>query len=54
MKVRKKSGKPFKSKNKINTVKEIIQHPIHKNEKAYTFYEDDSYVSVLMCEEVII
>lgn len=51
MKVSKKSRKPFKSGEKVNTVKEVIIHPILKNEKAYTFYEDDSYVCVAMCEE---
>lgn len=51
-KVQKKSGKLFKSGNKVNTVKGIIQHPILKDEKAYTFNEDDSFVSVFMCEIV--
>lgn len=51
MKVKKKSGKPFKSGNAINTVKGEIEHPKLKGEKAYIFYEDDSYVSVVMCEE---
>lgn len=50
MKVKKKSGKPFKSGNKVNTVKDIVNHPILRGEKAYTFYEDDSYVNVVMCE----
>lgn len=53
MKVEKKSGKPFKSGNKINTVKETIEHPILKSKKSYTFYEDDSYVSVEICEIVL-
>jgi len=52
MKVKKKSGKPFKSGNKINTVDKMIDHPINKGELAYTFLEDDSYVSVVMCELV--
>lgn len=50
LKVEKKSGKPFKSGNKVNTIKNIIEHPQNKGEKAYTFYEDNSYVSVVMCE----
>lgn len=50
MKVCKKSGKPFKSGNKVNTVKNVIDHPKCKGEKAYTFHEDDSYVSVVMCK----
>lgn len=52
MKVTKISEKPFKSGKKINTVKDIIQHPILKDEKAYTFYEDYSFVSVAMCKPV--
>jgi hypothetical protein len=50
LKVKKKSGKPFKSGNKVNTVKDIIEHPQVSGEKAYTFHEDDSYVSVVMCQ----
>ncbi len=49
MKVKKKSGKPFKSKEKVNTVKDIITHPITGN-PAYLFYEDDSYVEVKQCD----
>lgn len=45
-KVEKKSGKPFKSTLKVNTVKSVISHPILQGEEAYTFEEDDSYVSV--------
>lgn len=52
MKVEKKSGKPFKSGNKTNTIKEIIEHPKLEGEKAYTFHEDDSYVSVVMCNVI--
>ncbi len=47
-KVIKKSGKPFKSKNKVNTVKSIISH-LFLPELAFTFYEDDSYVSCSQC-----
>lgn len=50
--VKKKSNKPFKSGNKINTVKDIVDHPKLIGEKAYTFYEDDSYVSVVICESI--
>ena len=46
----KKSNKPFKSKNKINTIKGIIPHPILANEQAYTFEEDDSFVSIVQCQ----
>lgn len=49
MKVKKKSGKPFKSGFQVNTVKGTVDHPNVKGEKAYIFYEDDSYVSVKMC-----
>jgi len=49
--VKKKSGKPFKSTFWINTVKGIVDHPyrpVHKGQvkKAYTFVEDDSCVSI--------
>ncbi len=50
-KVRKKSARPFKSTFRVNTVKAVIIHPI-LGEAAYTFEEDDSYVSVKRCEEV--
>lgn len=40
---KKKSPKPFKSGDKINTIKGIINHP-HLNVPAYVFYEDDSCV----------
>lgn len=45
------SGKPFKSGNKINTVKGIINHP-QLNIPAFTFEEDDSYVECRKCEIV--
>lgn len=48
-KVEKKSGKPFKSGLKVNTVKDIIIHPILLTEDAYTFVEDNSFVSVAQC-----
>jgi hypothetical protein len=40
---KKKSPKPFKSGEKINTIKGIVNHP-HLNVPAYVFHEDDSYV----------
>lgn len=43
--------KPFKSKNRINTIKGVINHPI-LNIPAYTFIEDDSYVECRRCEIV--
>ena len=48
-KVIKQSKRLFKSGSKINTVKDIIEHPITKR-PAYTFCEDDSYVEVRMCD----
>lgn len=40
--------KPFKSGQKINTVKAVIDHPI-LHVPAYTFVEDDSYVECRRC-----
>ena len=51
IKVKKKSNKPFKSGNKVNSVNGIIKHP-KLDELAFTFKEDDSYVSIYMCEPV--
>jgi len=51
-KVKKKSGKPFKSTFWTNTVKNIVDHPYRANTKAFTFVEDDSCVSVEIVEEV--
>ena len=48
-KVRKKSGKSFKSTFKVNTIKDItINHPVGK--KAFAFEEDDSVVNMDKCE----
>ena len=44
----KKSGKPFKSKSKVNTIKGIITHP-NLDFFCYTFEEDDSYVECRRC-----
>lgn len=43
-----KKKKSFKSGSKINTVKNVIIHPILKI-PAYTFEEDDSYVECSKC-----
>lgn len=43
-----KTPKPFASGRKINTIKDVIIHPV-RNVPAYTFYEDDSYVSCAYC-----
>lgn len=43
-----KGRKPFKSRLKVNTVKDIINHPI-LNRPAFTFFEDDSYVECRRC-----
>jgi hypothetical protein len=51
LKVRKNSGKPFKSGLKINTVKDIVKHPLLGTD-AFTFIEDDSIVEVRQCEEI--
>ena len=48
-KVIKRSGKPFKSGNTVNTIKGIIDHPYREGKKAFTFYEDESCVSVEQC-----
>lgn len=42
--------KPFKSGEKVNTVKGIIDHPI-LHIPAFTFVEDDSYVECRRCME---
>lgn len=47
--IKHKSGKPFKSGLKINTVKGVINHPI-LNIPAYVFEEDDSYVECRRCK----
>jgi len=39
---------PFKSGKKINTIKDVIIHPI-RWEPAYVFEEDDSYVTCYTC-----
>jgi hypothetical protein len=55
--VTKKSGKPFKSGSKINTVTNVIEVEVpYKNatikRAAYKFAEDDSWVTVGMCKTV--
>lgn len=50
MKVSKYSRKPFKSGNKVNTVKGEVVHPI-TGRPAFTFYEDESIVEQQMCLE---
>lgn len=47
-KVAKYSRKPFKSGNKVNTVRGEVEHPI-TGRPAFTFYEDDSVVEQRMC-----
>jgi hypothetical protein len=49
--VKKKSGKPFKSGKKVNSVKGIVTNendPQKRN--AYIFYDDDSVVNIDICE----
>lgn len=50
-KVWKKSRKPFKSGNKVNTVKSITINP-NTGLEAYDFIEDDSIVDTRTCEDV--
>jgi hypothetical protein len=47
-KVKKFSGKPFKSMFKTNTVKAVVPHPV-TGEESFTFEEDESVVSVKTC-----
>mgnify|MGYP003418282412 FL=1 len=47
-KVMKRTGKPFKSTLKINTIKGIIIHEDTGNQ-AFIFQEDNSYVELPMC-----
>lgn len=56
-KVKKLSGKPFKSHLKVNTIKGIDYMEVPSKDKkstvkriCYTFEEDDSMVSIEMCE----
>lgn len=48
-KVKKLSGKPFKSTLKVNTVKDLIINS-HTQKIAFTFVEDDSIVECFRCE----
>lgn len=50
-KVIKKSGKPFKSKNKTNTIKSITINP-YSNQHAFTFNEDSSIVDIIQLEKL--
>ncbi len=53
-KVKKKSGKPFKSMLKINTAIGIAKNENDPNKKdAFIFKEDDSVVNVDMCEIIM-
>ena len=49
--VKKKSDRPFKSTFYINTIKDVVNHPI-LNIPAYTFNEDISYVECRRCEVI--
>lgn len=49
--VKKKSGKPFKSGKKVNSVKGIVTNENDpKKRNAYIFYDDDSVVNTDICE----
>ena len=41
--------RPFKSGQKINTIKGVMVHPI-TGRPAYTFEEDDSHVEAFRCK----
>lgn len=43
--VKKNSGRPFKSGNKVNIVKDVVRNP-NTNLWAVSFFEDDSAVDV--------
>jgi len=49
---KRRSHKPFKSGEKINTVAGIIVHP-QLNIPAFTFIEDTSYVECRKCALVV-
>ncbi len=51
-KVRKPSGKKFKSGLSVNTVKSVVDHPVLSHLPAFTFHEDDSVVEARRCELV--
>jgi hypothetical protein len=48
-KVSKRTGKPFKSGRKVNTVKELTVNP-NTGQPAFTFLEDDSIVDQRTCK----
>ncbi len=43
--VRKNSGKPFKSRKRVATVLGVIEHPELRGKPAFVFQEDDSHVA---------
>ena len=44
----KKSGKPFKSKLKVNTISGYMVHPVTGRD-CYLFIEDETYVECKQC-----
>ena len=51
--VKKRSGKPFKSQRRVNTVRDVVTHPQKPDHAAaFLFVEDDSIVAVEMCERI--
>lgn len=48
--VKKKSGLPFKSTLKVNTVEDICEHPHLPGKPAFLFKEDESFVRCSVCE----
>jgi len=51
-KVKRTSGKPFRSGLMENTITDVCIHPAVISELAFTFAEDDSVISVNFCEVV--
>lgn len=51
MRVRKKSGKPFKSGQKVNTVANEVANP-YTDKPGYSFIEDDSIVNQEVCLKI--
>lgn len=52
VRVKKKSGKPFKSGLKVQTAIGKVPHSFRANAEAYIFKECDSQVSIDLCERV--
>jgi hypothetical protein len=51
-KVSKRSGKPFLSRRRVNTIKELTTNP-HTGKPAFKFFEDDSIVDAYACQRAL-